>query len=349
MTITAPAPMLAKATAQIPAADSIPGGYGFEPKWDGFRCLVLCTDGKVELISRGNKPLTRYFPEVAAEVAKHLPDGCLVDTELVVRQGEAGQQRLDWDSLSQRIHPAESRINRLAAETPAELICFDLLAVGDQDITDQPFARRRELLVQLINSADSDSIHLTRLSRDAEEAAEWFSRFEGAGLDGVIAKPMDGLYLANKRAMLKIKHSRTAEVVLVGYRVHKSGQGVGSLLVGLYTSDGRLYNVGGISAFTVARRLELIEELADYVVTDSDGEAVRGETDRSRFSANSDTHFVALRPERVVEVKFDQLEGYRFRHAVGFLRWRPDRDPRSCTIDQIEQAPGYDLAKVLSG
>lgn len=348
MTITAPAPMLAKATPKIPAANAIPGGYGYEPKWDGFRCLVLCTDGEVELISRGNKPLSRYFPEVVAEVAKHLPDGCLVDTELVVRQGEAGQQRLDWDSLSQRIHPAESRINRLAAETPAELICFDLLAVGDQDLTDQPFARRRELLVELINSCDSNSIHLTRLSHDAEEAADWFSRFEGAGLDGVIAKPMDGLYLPNKRAMLKIKHSRTAEVVLVGYRVHKSGQGVGSLLVGLYTDDGQLYNVGGISAFTVARRLELIDELAEYVITDSDGEAVSGQTDRSRFSANKDTRFVALRPERVVEVKFDQLEGHRFRHAVGFLRWRPDRDPLSCTIDQIDRAPRYDLQRVLS-
>lgn len=339
--------MLAKATQQIPAADAIAGGYGYEPKWDGFRCLVLCTDGEVELISRGNKPLTRYFPEVAAEVRRHLPDGCLVDTELVVRRGEPGQQRLDWETLSQRIHPAVSRINRLAVETPAELICFDLLAVGDRDITDQPFAKRRELLVELITSSESPAIHLTRLSHDAAEAADWFSRFEGAGLDGVIAKPMDGAYLPNKRAMLKIKHSRTAEVVLTGYRVHKSGQGVGSLLVGLYT-DGQLYNVGGISAFTASRRLELIDELADLVVTDEAGDAVRGQTDRSRFSASKDTHFVALRPERVVEVKFDQLEGHRFRHVVGFLRWRPDRDPRSCTIDQIETAPQYDLAKVLS-
>lgn len=342
------APMLAKAVAEVPAADAIPGGYGYEPKWDGFRCLVLRDGDEVELASRGQKPLTRYFPEVVEAALQGLPERCVVDAELVVRRGEPGAQRLDWEWLSQRIHPAESRITRLAAETPAEIIAFDLLSLDRDDLTARPFAERRLLLEKALAAHDHPSVHLTRLTLDADEARDWFERFEGAGLDGVIAKPLAGTYEQNKRSMLKIKHSRTAEAVVLGYRIHKSGQGVGSLLIGLAGDDGRFWNVGGISAFTQKRRLELIDELEPLVVRDASGEAEHGETDRSRFSGNKDVSFVRLRPEKVVEVKFDQLEGYRFRHAVTFLRWRPDRDPASCTLDQIERAPFYDLGSVLA-
>ena len=214
---------------------------------------------------------------------------------------------------------------------------------------DQPFRVRRERLEQALSGLAGDApVHLTRVTRDAATATDWFQRFEGAGLDGVVAKALELPYQPGKRVMLKIKHARTADAVVVGYRIHKSGQGVGSLLLGLYTDDGRLVNVGGISAFTNARRLELVDELADLVVTDEHGEAVKGETDRSRFSSNKDVSFVRLRPERVVEVKFDQLEGARFRHAVTFLRWRPDREPESCTLDQVDRAIAYDLAEVLT-
>jgi ATP-dependent DNA ligase len=340
--------MLAKAVPSVPAPDSVAGGLVYEPKWDGFRCIVLRDGDEVELASRGEKPLTRYFPEVVAAVLEHLPERCAVDAEIVVRAGEPGAQHLDWESLSQRIHPADSRVSRLARETPAELVCFDLLALGEERLMNQPFAQRRERLEAALGSlADDAPIHLTRITRDADEATRWFEHFEGAGLDGVVAKPLAATYQPGKRVMLKIKHSRTAEAVVVGYRVHKSGQGVGSLLLGLYTPEGDLINVGGIAAFTNARRLELVAELAPLVVTDEQGEVVRGETDRSRFSSNKDVSFVRLRPERVVEVKFDQMEGWRFRHAVTFLRWRPDRDPESCTLEQVDRAIAYDLDAVL--
>jgi ATP-dependent DNA ligase len=340
--------MLAKAVDGVPAPDSVPGGLSYEPKWDGFRAIVLRDGDEVELASRGSKPLTRYFPEVVRAVLEYLPQRCAIDAEIVVRAGPPGAQKLDWESLSQRIHPADSRVQRLSVETPAEIICFDILALGDDDLTSAPFADRRERLESVLNGiADDAPVHLTRTTTDAALALDWFERFEGAGLDGVVAKPLAAPYQPGKRAMLKIKHSRTAEAVVVGYRVHKSGNGLGSLLLGLYGEDGTLYNVGGISAFTDARRLALVEELAPLTTTDDQGELVKGLTDRSRFSSSKDVSFVRLRPERVVEVKFDQMEGPRFRHTVTFLRWRPDRDPQSCSAAQVERAVAYDLDSVL--
>jgi ATP-dependent DNA ligase len=341
-------PMLAKAVVGVPAPDSVAGGLAYEPKWDGFRCIVLRDGHEVELASRGAKPLTRYFPEVVLAALAHLPQRCAIDAEIIVRAGPPGAQRLDWESLSQRIHPAASRITRLSLETPAELVCFDLLALGDDDLTGLPFSERRGRLESALSGLPADApIHLTRTTSDATIAREWFERFEGAGLDGVVAKALAAPYQQGKRAMLKIKHSRTAEAVAVGYRVHKSGNGVGSLLLGLYDEHGALYNVGGIAAFTDARRRELVDELAPLVVTDAHGEVVRGETDRSRFSGSKDVSFVRLRPERVVEVKFDQMEGPRFRHGVTFLRWRPDREPQSCTAAQVDRAIAYDLDAVF--
>ncbi len=342
-------PMLAKAVTAVPAQDSVAGGLLYEPKWDGFRCIVLRDGDEVELASRGEKPLTRYFPEVVESVLQHLPERCAIDAEIVTRIGPDGAQRLDWERLSQRIHPAASRILKLSVETPAELVCFDILALGDEDLTGLPFSERRERLERaLADLPPTAPIHLTRTTLDAAEAHRWFEQFEGAGLDGVVAKPLARPYEQGKRTMLKIKHSRTADAVVVGYRIHKSGQGVGSLLLGLHTADGTLIGVGGIAAFTNIKRLQLIDELAPWVLTDDDGQAVKGEGDRSRFSGNKDVSFVKLRPERVVEVKFDQLEGWRFRHAVTFLRWRPDREPESCTIEQVDRAVAYDLDSVLT-
>ena len=347
--ITLPvSPMLAKAVTGVPAPDSVVGGLSYEPKWDGFRCIVLRDGDEVELASRGAKPLTRYFPEVVGAVLAHLPPRCAIDAEIVVRAGPPGAQRLDWGSLTQRIHPADSRVQRLAQESPAELICFDILALGDDDLTGLPFADRRKRLESALSGLAPDApVHLTRTTRDVDIAQDWFERFEGAGLDGVVAKPLAAPYQQGKRTMLKIKHARTAEAVVVGYRVHKSGAGVGSLLIGLYNEDGALYPVGGISAFTDARRLELVDELAPLVVTDDQGDPVKGATDRSRFSSNKDVSFVRLRPERVVEVKFDQMEGPRFRHTVTLLRWRPDRDPESCAAAQVDRPIAYDLDAVL--
>ncbi|MDQ1537484.1 MAG: hypothetical protein QOE58_1877 [Actinomycetota bacterium] len=340
--------MLAKAVVGVPAPDSVAGGLAYEPKWDGFRAIVLRDGDEVELASRGSKPLTRYFPDVVQAVLEHLPPRCAIDAEIVVRAGPPGAQRLDWGSLSQRIHPADSRVRRLAAETPAELICFDILALGDDDLTGMPFGERRKQLEAVLSKLPDDApVHLTRTTTDADTAQRWFEQFEGAGLDGVVAKPLAAPYQPGKRAMLKVKHHRTAEAVVLGYRVHKSGSGVGSLLLGLYTEDGTLYPVGGVSAFTDVRRQELIDELAPLVVTDEHGDPVKGATDRSRFSGNKDVSFVSLRPERVVEVKFDQMEGPRFRHTVQLLRWRPDRDPESCSAAQVDRAIAYDLDSVL--
>lgn len=343
-------PMLAKSVPEIPDPASISGGLAYEPKWDGFRVLIARDGDAVELASRGGKTLNRYFPEVVemvrAAAPARLPARCVIDSELVVRTGEPRAQRLDWEALSARIHPAESRIAKLSAETPAELICFDLLGIGDEDLMASPFRERRARLADALSEAP-DGIHLTGLTEDVDLARTWFTQFEGAGLDGLIAKPWTGRYEPGKRTMLKIKHSRTAEAVLVGYRVHKSGEGVGSLLLGLYDADGRLLPVGGISAFTTARREELVQELEPLVVRDDEGQVVAAERERTRFSSGKDTSYVPLRPERVVEVAFDQLEGHRFRHAARFLRWRPDRDPATARLDQVDRAPAYDLGDVL--
>jgi ATP-dependent DNA ligase len=271
----------------------------------------------------------------------------VLDGEVVVPTGAPGGQRLDWDALSQRIHPAASRIAKLAAETPASFIAFDLLAEGDEDLTGRPFGERRAALERLLG-ASRPPLFLTRVTDDPAKAERWLAEFEGAGLDGVVAKPVDAPYAPGKRVMLKVKHHRTADVIATGYRIHASGHGVGSLLVSLYTADGRLAQVGGVSAFTQATRDRLVEELADVVERDEQGEPVTGEGERSRFSSGRDTSFVRLRPERVLEVRYDQMEGDRFRHTVQFERWRPDRDAGSCTYEQLEVPHDYDLAQVLA-
>lgn len=344
MAYAIPAPMLAKAVPAIPNPAKTPGGLSFEPKWDGFRALVSWDGGEVIIGSRGAKPLTRYFPELAEAFAALLPEPCLLDGEIVVarpaKNGAAANgtdddtpARLSWEALSQRIHPADSRVQQLSHTDPAQFVAFDLLARGERDLMPEPFAVRRRELEELMRGIRPSpgaalSLHLTRTTTDPALAARWLALFEGAGLDGVVAKPLAEPYAPGKRTMLKIKHHRTADVVALGYRVHKSGAGVGSLLVGLYDDDGRLHQVGGVSAFSDARRLELVDELAPLVETDALGAAVHGDGERSRFTAaGKDTSFARLRPERVLEVRYDQLEGRRFRHTVQFERWRRSARP----------------------
>jgi len=342
------APMLAKAVSEVPAHDDTEGSptWGYEPKWDGFRAIVHVDGSSVEIESRGSKPLTRYFPELVEAFARLLPAGCVLDGEIVLRRGDPGDERLDWEALSARIHPAESRVKKLAEETPALFVAFDLLGLDGESLLDTSFHDRRAALESLVTPL-GDPVHLTRLTTDTDLARTWLTEFEGAGLDGVVAKPLAAPYAPGKRVMLKVKHHRTADVVVLGYRVHKSGAGVGSLLLGLYDDEGELRNVGGASAFSDARRLELVDELAPFVQHDDAGDVVTGETERSRFSSGKDVSFVRLDPTRVVEVRYDQMEGARFRHTVQFDRWRPDRDARSCTFEQLEIPVAYDLAKVL--
>ena len=340
------APMLAKALDDVPEPDSVAGGLSYEPKWDGFRAIVYFDGTGTEIGSRGSKMLTRYFPELTDAFARLLPGPCVLDGEIIVRRGEPGKERLDWEALSQRIHPADSRVQKLAVETPAAFVAFDLLGLGEESLLDEPFAQRRQQLENLAQSLPAP-IHLSQTTEDVDLARRWLVEFEGAGLDGVVAKPLAAPYSPGKRVMLKVKHKRTADVILLGYRVHKSGQGVGSLLLGLYDSDGVLRNVGGASAFSDQKRLELVDELEPLVTRDADGVAVTGETDRSRFSSGKDVSFVRLEPTRVLEVRYDQMEGSRFRHTVQFDRWRPDRDATSCTFEQLEKPIAYDLNEVL--
>jgi ATP-dependent DNA ligase len=319
-------PMLAKAVTAVPDAE----GLLFEPKWDGFRAIVHVSADGVEIHGR-SKPLTRYFPELVAAFAGMQP--CILDGEIVVRSGPAGNERLDWELLSQRIHPADSRVQKLAVDTPAQFVAFDLLSQG----LDLPFAERRAALEALTLTPP---IFRTQTTTDADEARRWLAEFEGAGLDGVVAKPLDAPYTPGRRTMLKIKHHRSADVVLLGYRVHTSGAGVGSLLLGLYDDRGELQPVGGVSAFSDARRKALVDELAPLVTG-------TGERERSRFTSGKDRSFVTVEPSRVLEVRYDQMEGARFRHTVQFERWRPDRSPRSCTFEQLEIPVAYDLSSVL--
>ena len=334
--------MLAKAVVGIPHTD----GLSYEPKWDGFRAIAYVDGSDVELDSRGSKALTRYFPELTAELSRQLAVSCVLDGEIVVRQGAPGAEHLDWDALSQRIHPADSRIRHLAEQTPADFVAFDLLYLDGRSLMDEPFETRRAALEELFEALEAP-LHVTKSTRDAELARRWLDEFEGAGLDGVVSKPLAAAYAPGKRTMLKTKHARTADVVVLGYRIHTKGTGVGSLLVGLYDSEGELQSVGGISAFTNERRGSLVDELDHLVIRDDDGAVVTGDSDRSRFSGSRDTSFVRLRPELVVEVRYDHMEGARFRHTVQFDRWRPDRDARSCTFDQIERPVAYDLRAVL--
>ncbi|MFI2752970.1 ATP-dependent DNA ligase [Cellulomonas sp. P22] len=339
-------PMLARSVPKIPA------GELYEPKWDGFRAIVFRDGGEVEIGSRNTRPMERYFPDVVEHALAYLPERCVVDGEIVVPSAATGG--LDWDALQQRIHPAASRVRLLSHETPALLILFDVLALGDDDLTSRPFSERRALLEQAI--APNPGVYVTAQTDDDAVAAEWFQSFEGAGLDGVVAKRPDLTYQPGKRVMSKIKHERTADCVLAGYRPHKSGDdAVGSLLLGLYTDDGVLASVGVAAAFSMARRRELVTELAPLVTSLEDhpwGAHATGRTPReseqSRWSAGKDLSFIPLRPELVVEVGYDHLEGDRFRHVAQFRRWRPDRDPASCTYAQLDEPVSYALADVLA-
>jgi ATP-dependent DNA ligase len=346
------APMLAKSVAEIPV-----GAMSYEPKWDGFRSIIFKDGAEVEIGSRNERPMTRYFPEIVTAAQASLPPRCVLDGEIVVPDQQG--RRLDFEALLQRIHPAESRVRLLAGQTPAAFVAFDLLALGDTDYTAAPFERRRQLLSDALASA-SAPIYLTPATTDAGQARDWFSQFEGAGLDGVVAKPLDGRYESDKRVMFKIKHERTADCVVAGYRPHKSGaDAVGSLLLGLYDDNAKLASVGVIGAFPMAKRKELLAELAPLVTGfeghpwnwAGPGEGVRNPRagEGSRWNAGKDLSFVPLRPERVVEVRYDHMEGTRFRHTAQFVRWRPDRDPASCGFRQLEEPVSFNLAEILAG
>ena len=343
------APMLSKAVPSIPK-----GPFSYEPKWDGFRSIVFRDGDEVEIGSRNERPMTRYFPDIVAAVKANLPDKCVIDGEIIVVVGD----RLEFEVLQQRIHPAASRVRLLSQETPASFIAFDLLALDGTDYTQRPFEDRRARLEEVLADARAP-IHVTPATRDHDLATEWFSQFEGAGLDGVVAKPLAGTYQPDKRTMFKIKHERTADCVVAGYRLHKSGpDSIGSLLLGLYKDSGELASVGVIGAFPAARRKELFSELQPLVTTFDDhpwawakqeeGTRTPRSSEFSRWNAKKDLSFVPLRPELVVEVRYEHMEGDRFRHTAQFLRWRPDRNPRSCTYEQLEEPVKYDLADILS-
>jgi ATP-dependent DNA ligase len=339
--------MLAKLVRELPTGDLL-----YEPKWDGFRCLVFRDGEELLLQSRNRRPLDRYFPEMRAPLLAQLPERCVLDGELVVpRDGT-----LDFDALSERIHPAASRVTMLAERTPARFVAFDLLALGDEDLTAHPVADRRARLEQVL-SAVEPPLHVSPATTDPATAADWFTRFEGAGLDGVIAKPRRGRYEPGKRTLLKIKQQRTADVVVAGFRWHKDGEGVGSLLLGLYDEEGQLRHIGVASSFAAARRRELVDELAAHRPVD--GEDLGGHpwadvggtagTPRapSRWNTGKDTSWEPLRLGLVAEVAYEQLQGDRLRHGARFLRWRPDREPDSCRYDQLEVPPPSELADLF--
>ena len=342
-------PMLAKPVRAIPPDAS------YEPKWDGFRCICFRDLDEVELGSRNERPMTRYFPELVAAVRAELPDRCVIDGEIVV----ATDHGLDFEALQQRIHPADSRVRMLAEKTPASFIAFDLLAIGDDDYTGRPFSERRAALVDAL-AGSGPSIHVTPATTDMSTAQRWFEEFEGAGLDGVIAKPLTVTYQPDKRVMFKIKHERTTDCVVAGYRVHKSGgDAIGSLLLGIYQDDGQLASVGVIGAFPMAERQRLFTELQPLVTgfdehpwnwaAHQSGERTPRKNEASRWNAGKDLSFVPLRPQRVVEVRYDHMEGRRFRHTAQFSRWRPDRDARSCTYAQLEQPLTFSLGDIVPG
>ncbi|WDO05009.1 ATP-dependent DNA ligase [Streptomyces murinus] len=342
-------PMLAKSVA------SIPPGMHYEAKWDGFRAIVFRDGAEIELGSRTGKPLTRYFPELVEALRERVPGRCVLDGEIVIAR--AGH--LDFDALTERIHPAASRVRTLAERTPASFVAFDLLALDDQALLDVPLTDRRALLDRALAGA-GPPVHLAPATTDLAVAEEWFERFEGAGLDGIVAKPLDLRYRQDERAMFKIKHERTADVVVAGYRLHKSGPVVGSLLLGLYDGQGRLQHVGVSAAFPMKRRAELVEELAPLRMDEVTGhpwaawseeaahESARLPGAPSRWSGKKDLSWVPLRPERVAEVAYDHMEnGQRFRHTARFRRWRPDRTPESCTYAQLAEPVRYDLAEIF--
>jgi ATP-dependent DNA ligase len=340
--------MLAKLSREMPEGSQ----YVYEPKWDGFRCIVFKDGDDVELGSRNEKPLTRYFPELPDALRANLPDRCVVDGEIVI----PGANGLDFDALLQRIHPAASRVKLLAEQTPASFVAFDLLALGDDDLMGRPFAERRRLLEAALADA-APPVHLTPATTDPDVARDWFGRFEGAGLDGVVAKATDLAYVPDKRLMLKVKHDRTADCAVAGFRWHKDGEGVGSLLLGLFDDAGTLHHVGVATSFSVARRKELVDELEPYRADALDGHPWRtwaeASTEQrlpganSRWNAGKDLSWEPLRLELVAEVGYDNLQGDRFRHATKFVRWRPDRDPSSCTYAQLERPVPEELSRVF--
>ncbi|MFE5477729.1 MULTISPECIES: ATP-dependent DNA ligase [unclassified Nocardia] len=345
-------PMLAKSTPSLPREP----GLSYEPKWDGFRCVVFRDGDEIELGSRNDRPLTRYFPELAELLKEALPQRCVIDGEIVV----VTDHGLDFDTLQQRLHPAASRVTKLAAQTPASFVAFDLLALGDRDLTTAPFAQRRRELESLLDAAPG-RIHLTPITQDPDVAQDWFTRFEGAGFDGVMAKSDELAYLQDKRVMLKIKHERTADCVVAGYRMHKDGEGVGSLLLGLFDDEGNLHHVGVASSFTAARRRELLGELAPLrenalddhpwrtwadaaAQANADGKMPGGQ---SRWSGGKDLSWEPLRPELVAEVRYEHVQSGRFRHGGRLARFRADRTPDSCTYAQLDEVAPAELDAIF--
>ena len=351
-------PMLAKPVNGVPAHDSIPGGLVYEPKWDGFRCIVFRDGDDIELGSRNEKPLTRYFPELVQALLDNIPTRCVLDGEIVIVRDE----RLDFEALQSRIHPAASRIKLLSEQVPASFVAFDLMALDD-DLMAEPFSARREALEHALANA-RPPVHLTRISRIQSEGQRWFDQFEGAGLDGIICKPLDLAYQPDKRIMLKVKHARTADCVVAGWRPHKQsgpdGQVMlGSLMLGLYDDVGQLQSVGVAASFTAQRRIELVEELSAYALPEGqdhpwqDWQDAQAHTEnrlpgaQSRWTSGKDLSWYPVRPERVVEVGYDAMEGNRFRHTTQFKRWRPDRSADSCTYEQLERPVNYSLTDVF--
>lgn len=340
------APMLAKPTTSLPA------GMHYEGKWDGFRAVIYRDGDEVEIGSRNERPLTRYFPDIVEVAKSALPNRCVVDGEIIINR--AG--KLDFDALLNRIHPADSRVTMLASETPASFVAFDMLALGNDNLCGTAFAHRRIALVEALPA--TDRVHVTPGTLDQAIAMRWFDDFEGAGLDGLIAKPLDANYEFGKRTMFKLKHARTADCVVAGFRYHKSGPVVGSLLLGLYDASGTLHQVGVAASFTAQRRRELIEELAPLRLPDgaehpwideqNAATSQRRPGGETRWNAGKDLSWVPLRLELVVEVSYDHMQSGRFRHTAKFVRWRTDRDAASCTYDQLETPTSYDLSDVLS-
>ena len=350
-------PMLAKASDGLPTDD----GWLFEPKWDGFRAIVFRDGDEVYTQSRDLKPLDRYFPELADPLRAALPERCVLDGEVVI----AGAGGLEFEALLLRIHPAASRVRMLAETSPASFVAWDLLALGDEDLRDVPQGERRARLEEVLAGV-APPVHLTPATRDRAMAADWFDRFEGAGLDGVVAKRLDGRYLPGKRAMLKIKHQRTADCVVAGFRWHKNGPGthIGSLLLGLHDDAGKLHHVGITSSFTWDRRAALVDELAPWregaldahpwrewaewaSAGDADASGTRLPGATSRWNRGKDLSWEPLRAERVAEVAYDHLQGDRFRHATTFKRWRPDKPPEACRYDQLETTTPFELATIF--
>lgn len=343
-------PMLAKAIDGIPTD----GTLMFEPKWDGFRCIVFRCGDDVHLGSRNERPLTRYFPELLNPIREQLPERCVIDCEIIL----ATDNHLDFNALQQRIHPADSRVQMLAETTPAEIVAFDLLALDDRDLRDLPFSERRAELERCLAEVRAP-VHLTPVTRDPDIAATWFAVFEGAGLDGLIAKPPSEPYVENKRTQFKVKHVRSADAVVAGYRWHKDGEGVGSLLLGLYNNDGDLQHVGVAASFTKKRRAELVEELAPLTEGALEAHPWRSWAQAeahadgrmpgapNRWSGKKDHRWVPLQIERVAEVKYGSTLGGRFREVTRMLRWRPDKTPAQCDFDQLDEPIPVGLDKVL--